>query len=73
MLVPILKEEGLDKTKKVMQKVLKEIQSGKFAREWMKENKKGRADFLKMRADQDKHQIEEVGKRLRGMMSWIKK
>ncbi len=62
-----------DKTKKVMQKILKEIQSGKFAREWMKENKKGRADFLKMRADQDKHQIEEVGKRLRGMMSWIKK
>ncbi|MBF0387736.1 MAG: ketol-acid reductoisomerase [Candidatus Omnitrophica bacterium] len=62
-----------DKTKKEMQKALKEIQSGKFAREWMKENKKGRAGFLKMRAEQDNHPIEEVGKRLRGMMSWIKK
>ena len=62
-----------DKTKKEMAKILKEIQSGKFAREWMKENKSGREGFLKMRADQDKHQIEEVGKRLRGMMSWIKK
>ena len=61
-----------DKTKKEMQKILKEIQSGKFAREWMKENKKGREGFLKMRADQDKHPIEDVGKRLRGMMSWIK-
>ncbi|MBF0593964.1 MAG: ketol-acid reductoisomerase [Candidatus Omnitrophica bacterium] len=61
------------KTKQVMQKALKEIQSGKFAREWMKENKTGRHGFLKMRADQDKHQIEEVGNRLRGMMSWIKK
>lgn len=62
-----------ERTKKEMQKILKEIQTGKFAREWMKENKTGRANFVKMRQDQDKHQIEEVGKRLRGMMSWIKK
>ncbi|MBF0619378.1 MAG: ketol-acid reductoisomerase, partial [Candidatus Omnitrophica bacterium] len=62
-----------EKTKKEMSKILKEIQSGKFAREWMKENKTGRVNFTKMRQDQDKHQIEEVGKRLRGMMSWIKK
>ncbi|NTV29235.1 MAG: ketol-acid reductoisomerase [Candidatus Omnitrophica bacterium] len=62
-----------DRTKKEMQKILKEIQSGKFAREWMRENKQGRANFIKMREEQDKHQIEEVGKRLRGMMSWIKK
>ncbi len=62
-----------DRTRKEMKKILAEIQSGKFAREWMKANKKGRAGFLKMREDQDKHQIEEVGKRLRGMMSWIKK
>ncbi len=62
-----------DRTKKEMQKILKEIQSGKFAREWMKENKTGRVNFLKMREDQDKHQVEEVGKRLRSMMSWIKK
>ena len=62
-----------ERTRKEMQKILKEIQSGKFAREWMRENKKGRPNFSKMREDQDKHQIEEVGKRLRGMMSWIKK
>ncbi len=62
-----------DKTRKEMKKILAEIQKGKFAREWMKENKTGRVNFVKMRQDQDKHPIEEVGKRLRGMMSWIKK
>ena len=62
-----------ERTRKEMQKILKEIQSGKFAREWMRENKKGRPNFNQARVDQDKHQIEEVGKRLRGMMSWIKK
>lgn len=62
-----------DRTRKEMKKILGEIQKGKFAREWMKENKTGRVNFTKMRADQDKHPIEEVGKRLRGMMSWIKK
>jgi ketol-acid reductoisomerase len=62
-----------DRTRKEMQKILKEIQSGKFAREWMRENKKGRPNFNQYRVDSDKHQIEEVGKRLRGMMSWIKK
>jgi ketol-acid reductoisomerase len=62
-----------ERTRKEMQKILKEIQSGKFAREWMRENKKGRPNFNQYRVDSDKHQIEEVGKRLRGMMSWIKK
>lgn len=62
-----------DKTRKEMKKCLTEIQKGKFAREWMKENKTGRVNFTKMRQDQEKHQIEEVGKRLRSMMSWIKK
>ncbi len=62
-----------DKTRKEMKKILAEIQKGKFAREWMKENKAGRVNFTKMREDQDKHRIEEVGSRLRGMMSWIKK
>ncbi len=62
-----------ERTRKEMQKILKEIQSGKFAREWMRENKQGRPNFAKMREDQGNHQIEEVGKRLRGMMSWIKK
>jgi ketol-acid reductoisomerase len=61
------------KTRKEMQKILKEIQNGKFAREWMKENKKGRPNFKQMRIDADKHPIEATGKRLRDMMSWIKK
>jgi ketol-acid reductoisomerase len=62
-----------DKTRKEMQKILNEIQTGKFAREWMKENKTGRVNLDKMRVEQAQHPIESVGARLRGMMSWIKK
>ena len=58
-------------TKKSMQKILKEIQSGKFAREWIKESETGRANFNALRAAGEKHPIEEVGKRLRGMMPWL--
>lgn len=61
------------KTKKEMQKILKEIQSGKFAREWMKENKTGRKNFNQYRKDSEKHRIEKVGLQLRDMMSWMKK
>jgi ketol-acid reductoisomerase len=61
------------KTRKDMQKILKEIQTGKFAREWMAENKKGRQNFLQMRKDGESHQIEKVGAKLRGLMSWMKK
>ncbi|MEY4364673.1 MAG: ketol-acid reductoisomerase [Actinomycetota bacterium] len=59
-------------TKKSMQKILKEIQSGKFAREWIKESETGRANFQALRDAGAKHPIEEVGKRLRGMMPWLK-
>lgn len=62
-----------DRTRKEMQKILKEVQTGKFAREWIKENKKGRPNFNKMRKDSEKHKIEEVGTNLRAMMSWMKK
>ena len=55
-----------------MQKILAEIQSGQFAREWVLENQANRAQFLAMRKSDAEHPIEEVGKRLRGMMSWIK-
>jgi ketol-acid reductoisomerase len=55
-----------------MQKILKEIQSGQFAREWVLENQANRASFLATRRTEADHQIEEVGKRLRSMMSWIK-
>jgi ketol-acid reductoisomerase len=59
-------------TKKEMKKILTEIQSGQFAREWVLENQANRAGFLAMRRRDADHQIEEVGKRLRAMMSWIK-
>jgi ketol-acid reductoisomerase len=62
-----------DRTRKEMQKILKEIQTGKFAREWIKENKLGRPNFNKYRQDSEKHQIEEVGARLRQMMPWMRK
>lgn len=61
------------KTRKDMQKILKEIQAGKFAREWMAENKKGRPNFLQMRKAGESHQIEKVGEKLRGLMSWMKR
>jgi ketol-acid reductoisomerase len=62
-----------EKTRKTMQKMLKEIKSGKFAREWIKENELGRPNFNKLLQDGDNHQIEQVGKQLREMMPWMKK
>ena len=61
-----------DETKREMKKILGEIQSGQFAREWVLENQANRAGFLAMRRRDAAHPIEEVGTRLRGMMSWIK-
>jgi ketol-acid reductoisomerase len=55
-----------------MRKILHEIQTGQFAREWVLENQANRASFLATRRMEAEHQIEEVGKRLRSMMSWIK-
>jgi ketol-acid reductoisomerase len=60
-------------TRKEMKKILKEIQSGKFAKEWIKENQAGRPNFNKLIQEGDKHLIEEVGKKLRDMMPWMKK
>lgn len=54
-----------------MKKILKEIQSGDFAREWIAENKKGRPNFNKMREECDNHPVEKVGAELRKMMHWI--
>ncbi len=59
-------------TRAEMKKILAEIQSGQFAREWVLENQANRAQFLAMRKRDAGHPIEEVGKRLRSMMSWIK-
>lgn len=62
-----------DRTKKEMKKILKEVQTGKFAREWMRENKKGRPNFNKYREESKNHKVEEVGAKLREMMPWMKK
>jgi ketol-acid reductoisomerase len=60
------------KTRKEMQKILKEIKSGKFAREWIKENQSGRKNFDTLLKVGDDHLIEKVGKQLREMMPWMK-
>ena len=62
-----------NKTKERMKEVLKDIQSGKFTKDWMDECKNGQKNFLKMRADLANHPIEKVGKKLRDMMPWIGK
>lgn len=62
-----------EKTRKVMGKLLGDVQSGKFAREWIRENKKGRPNFNKWRQEGQEHKIEEVGQQLRAMMPWMKK
>lgn len=62
-----------DKTRKEMQKILKEIQKGKFAKEWMKENEEGRPNLTKWRKEADKDVVEKVGRDLREMMPWMKK
>ena len=61
-----------DRVRAEMKKILHEIQTGQFAREWVLENQANRASFLAIRRMEADHQIEEVGKRLRSMMSWIK-
>ena len=61
------------KTKEKMREVLKDIQSGKFTKQWMEEHKSGQKNFLKMRKDLADHPIEKVGKDLRAMMPWIGK
>ena len=60
-------------TKKEMKKILKEIQSGKFTREWVKEHKGGLKKYNKLLKDGEKHQIEKTGARLRSMMPWMTK
>ncbi len=60
-------------TKAEMKKILSEIQSGQFAREFVLENLSGKAGFTAMRRQEAEHQIESVGKELRAMFSWLKK
>jgi len=60
-------------TRAEMKKILREIQSGVFAREWILENQAGRPVFDKLREEGKAHRIEDVGARLREMMSWIRR
>jgi ketol-acid reductoisomerase len=60
-------------TREEMRKILSEIQSGQFAREWIKENKTGRHKFLAMREAAHGQKVEQVGRELRQMMTFLKK
>jgi len=61
-----------DETRKEMRRILREIQTGAFAKEFILENQVGRPVFDKLREAERSHPIEEVGKTLRDMMSWIR-
>ena len=62
-----------EETKKEMKKILAEIQSGAFAREWMLENKANKPVFTALTRKGQEHPIEKVGEKLRAMMPWLKK
>ena len=61
-----------DETRAHMRDILKEIQSGDFAREWIAENRAGQENFKRMRAEQAGSQVESTGAELRSHMDWIK-
>lgn len=65
---PVVVDESV---KANMQRVLARIQDGSFAREWIAENDEGRPTFYRMREENAAHEIEEVGKELRGMMPFL--
>src|SRR6266850_3323116 len=61
-----------EETRAQMKKILREIQTGQFAREWILENQAGRPAFDKLREEGKAHPIEEVGRRMRELMSWLR-
>lgn len=61
-----------ENTKKRMKQILKEVQSGRFADEWITENENGLPNLSRQRSELGAHEIEKVGKQLRSMMNWIK-
>ncbi len=61
-----------DETRKAMKQILADIQSGKFSDEWITEYRCGMPHFRELRREAEKHPIEEVGARLRGLMPWLK-
>jgi ketol-acid reductoisomerase len=62
-----------EQTKQEMKRILDDIQSGRFTRDWVLENKAGQASFKAMRRNQAAHPIEKIGEKLRAMMPWIAK
>jgi ketol-acid reductoisomerase len=60
-----------EETREAMRKILADIQSGEFAKEWIAENEAGQENFQRMREEAANSQVEQVGKRLRSMMPWI--
>lgn len=60
-----------EQTKQEMKKILHEIQTGQFAKEWILENRANQPTFQALRRRDREHLIEKVGKELRGMMTWI--
>jgi len=62
-----------DHTRAEIKKILTEVQSGEFARQWIEENRTGRKKFLAMRENARNQQIEQVGRELREMMTFLKK
>ena len=62
-----------DKSKREMNKILGEIKSGKFAKEWLKENDSGLKNYAKLLAKSQQHPMEKVGQRLRSLMPWSAK
>jgi len=62
-----------EETKNTMRGVLKDIQTGRFAKDWILENKAGAPSFKAMRQLETEHQLEDVGAKLRSMMSWLQK
>lgn len=60
-----------EETKAEMKRVLEDIQSGKFARDWVLENKAGQSSFKAIRRNHAQHPIEKIGEKLRAMMPWL--
>jgi ketol-acid reductoisomerase len=58
-------------TRAAMRKLLADIQSGEFAKEWIAENRAGAENFQRLREEAAGHQVEQVGRELRKMMPWI--
>lgn len=62
-----------EETREAMREMLEEVRNGEFAREWILENQAGRPSFMALRRQNAEHQIEQVGRQLRGMMPWLQK